>query len=250
MDHGGSLNVLSAVGDTLTSLDFSLPKFLRRYRTGQLAEPEATSSTSIYTIRLHECSLWMVRTWSSSASRAPSLDLAVRRPHKLGYFARLLAELHHRLHEIPAPENLGQTLRRGDRVLHLDLQPANVVMTRRGPVVLDLGWSAVPRWTTPTPRSGRQRRLLDRRRYEPATAISRRIFIRHFLKEFEMDSLRGVMAEVAEGVWSDVRGFHSNEAHGDPVSGTCCDLNDPFPGQLLRRFPDLDGCVRDHRCYE
>ena len=39
-----------------------------------------------------------------------------------------LAELHARLHRIP-PE--------GDRLVHLDLHPGNVLLARRGPVVID-----------------------------------------------------------------------------------------------------------------
>jgi aminoglycoside phosphotransferase (APT) family kinase protein len=44
---------------------------------------------------------------------------------------RLLAELHDRLHALPAPS--------GESVLHLDLHPENVIMSADGPVVID--WS-------------------------------------------------------------------------------------------------------------
>jgi len=44
-----------------------------------------------------------------------------------------LADLHHRLHALPPPDGTP----RGDRLLHLDLHPANVMMTVRGPVVID-----------------------------------------------------------------------------------------------------------------
>lgn len=83
------------------------------------------------------------------------LDLAARRPHRIGSFAALLADLHHRLHQIPAPSGLASPFGRGGCVLHLDLQPANVIMTRRGPVVLDCDGQRLdlPRPTTPTPGS-------------------------------------------------------------------------------------------------
>ena len=42
--------------------------------------------------------------------------------------ARSLAELHHRLHEIPFE---------GERLLHLDFHPDNVLLSQRGPVVID-----------------------------------------------------------------------------------------------------------------
>lgn len=52
--------------------------------------------------------------------------------------ARVLAELHRHLHELVAPEFLAQTpLGPGDRVLHLDLHPLNVILGPKGPVVID-----------------------------------------------------------------------------------------------------------------
>jgi aminoglycoside phosphotransferase (APT) family kinase protein len=51
-----------------------------------------------------------------------------RRPWQAGRAARTLAQLHRRLHEIPFE---------GERLLHLDLHPDNVLLTRAGPVVID-----------------------------------------------------------------------------------------------------------------
>jgi len=47
--------------------------------------------------------------------------------------ARLLADLHRRLHELPARTGAQP----GDRILHLDLHPDNVMLSSRGPVVID-----------------------------------------------------------------------------------------------------------------
>jgi aminoglycoside phosphotransferase (APT) family kinase protein len=47
--------------------------------------------------------------------------------------AELLADLHERLHSLP-PRTPHKP---GDRVLHLDLHPANVILEARGPVVID-----------------------------------------------------------------------------------------------------------------
>jgi aminoglycoside phosphotransferase (APT) family kinase protein len=47
--------------------------------------------------------------------------------------AELLADLHRRLHEIPALWSQDPA----ERVLHLDLHPDNVMLTSRGPVVID-----------------------------------------------------------------------------------------------------------------
>ncbi|MBG0562607.1 phosphotransferase [Actinoplanes aureus] len=47
--------------------------------------------------------------------------------------AGLLADLHRRLHDLPARTGRDP----GDRILHLDLHPENVMLTARGPVVID-----------------------------------------------------------------------------------------------------------------
>jgi tRNA A-37 threonylcarbamoyl transferase component Bud32 len=51
-----------------------------------------------------------------------------RRPWRARRHARALARLHERLHEIPFA---------GGRLLHLDLHPDNVLLSPRGPVVID-----------------------------------------------------------------------------------------------------------------
>jgi len=50
------------------------------------------------------------------------------RPWRAIRAARMLAQLHGRLHQIPLE---------GERLLHLDLHPDNVLLSRRGPVVID-----------------------------------------------------------------------------------------------------------------
>ncbi|MET0939438.1 MAG: phosphotransferase [Gaiellaceae bacterium] len=51
-----------------------------------------------------------------------------RRPWRLAGHARALAGLHRRLHAIPFE---------GERLLHLDFHPDNVLLSARGPVVID-----------------------------------------------------------------------------------------------------------------
>jgi len=59
----------------------------------------------------------------------PSMLRMLRtRPWRVGAYARTLAGLHSRLHEIPF---------KGERLLHLDLHPDNVLLARDGPVVID-----------------------------------------------------------------------------------------------------------------
>ncbi|MDQ4081286.1 MAG: phosphotransferase, partial [Actinomycetota bacterium] len=111
-----------------------------------------------------------------------------RRPWRLRRAARVLAELHRRLHAIPAPATL-PAVGPGDAVLHLDLHPLNVLLAPRGPVVID--------WT-------------NARRGEPAldaaltyviaaTSGGRlgRLFARAFVAHFDPDHVaRGLPAAV------------------------------------------------------
>ena len=67
-----------------------------------------------------------------------------RRPWLIPRHARTLADLHDRLHRVPAPPGCppavgpdGAHLCPGGAVLHLDLHPGNVMLTARGPVVID-----------------------------------------------------------------------------------------------------------------
>jgi len=59
-----------------------------------------------------------------------------RRPWTLRRETRALARLHDALHAIVAPPAL-RALGDGDRLLHLDLHPDNVMLSPRGPVVID-----------------------------------------------------------------------------------------------------------------
>jgi aminoglycoside phosphotransferase (APT) family kinase protein len=61
-----------------------------------------------------------------------------KRPWTIRRQGRLLADLHRRLHALKAPEWLHDApVGRGDRLLHFDLHPLNVMMSQRGPVVID-----------------------------------------------------------------------------------------------------------------
>lgn len=60
-----------------------------------------------------------------------------KRPWRFRTHARLLADLHARLGRIPAPPGLDAPLGEGDRLVHLDLHPDNVLLTPEGPMVID-----------------------------------------------------------------------------------------------------------------
>jgi tRNA A-37 threonylcarbamoyl transferase component Bud32 len=70
------------------------------------------------------------------------LDHAI--PFRIGRDAKLLADLHERLHRIAAPPWLTREAPLpGDRLVHRDLHPLNVLIARDGPVVID--WSNASR---------------------------------------------------------------------------------------------------------
>jgi aminoglycoside phosphotransferase (APT) family kinase protein len=67
-------------------------------------------------------------------------DLGAK-PWRLFRHAKTIAGLIHRLHEIPPPPWLVHKHERCTAIVHLDLHPDNVMLTSRGPVVID--WSNV-----------------------------------------------------------------------------------------------------------
>src|SRR2546423_11782323 len=62
---------------------------------------------------------------------------SVLRPWNAGRFARVLADLHRRLHQLPPMPGLTTPFGEPGSLLHLDLHPRNVLLTSRGPVVID-----------------------------------------------------------------------------------------------------------------
>ena len=65
------------------------------------------------------------------------MDVMVKQPWTMARSASMLADLHDSLHEILAPGWLTQLPDGGDRFVHLDLHPMNVMLSARGPVVID-----------------------------------------------------------------------------------------------------------------
>jgi aminoglycoside phosphotransferase (APT) family kinase protein len=114
-------------------------------------------------------------------------DLA-RRPWRLRRHARTLADLHRRLHTIPAPADLPAPLGEGDGLVHLDLHPGNVVLTASGPMVID--WPNAGRGdgladvaaTWVILRTSRLEGPMARRL---AATVGQRLFAAAFLAEFD-----------------------------------------------------------------
>ncbi|HVX70091.1 MAG TPA: phosphotransferase [Mycobacteriales bacterium] len=69
----------------------------------------------------------------------PSMaDWMSRKPWTVRRGAATLADLHDQLHAIPAPDYLWNAdVGAGAHVVHMDLHPLNVIMSRQGPIVID-----------------------------------------------------------------------------------------------------------------
>jgi tRNA A-37 threonylcarbamoyl transferase component Bud32 len=184
---------------------FELDAFrvLRRYRTGQQVAAEAAIMEHVRSFGYPVPAVHHANGSEKELERVVGdglLELLVRRPHRLGYFARLMADLHEPLHEIPAPPDLSSPFGRGDRVLHLDLQPANVILATSGPVVLDWGWAAAGPPEMDVAHTWLQlatSEITGSAAVRVGGSLGRRAFARRFSREFDVDHLRGVMREVA-----------------------------------------------------
>lgn len=121
-----------------------------------------------------------------------------RRPWLLASHAATLADLHDRLHSIPAPDWLPAPVGYGNALLHLDLHPENVIVTARGPVVIDwLNAASGPgeadvafSWTViacSLPPHGLYRRAV--------TVAGRRLFLNFFLGHFDRERVRAYLAD-------------------------------------------------------
>ena len=130
------------------------------------------------------------------------LEVLSRQPWMLWRHAALLATLHDRLHEIPGPQWLDPFLAGGDRLVHLDLHPLNVVLSPKGPVVID--WSNAARgagaadvaltWLVMMAAE-----IPGGRVQEAVGRVFRRTFARSFLGHFDLASVRTALPAV--GVW-------------------------------------------------
>jgi tRNA A-37 threonylcarbamoyl transferase component Bud32 len=101
-----------------------------------------------------------------------------RRPWRFRSHALTLARLHRELHAVPPPDFLGGE---GDAILHLDLHPANVMLARSGPVVID--WANAARGDAPLD-VALTAVVLAGAPVEPPLSWLRDRFVRAFLGEF------------------------------------------------------------------
>ncbi len=229
---------MEALGDLIASgrdadiFEYGRGQVLRRSRNGRSMRDEARIMDFVRTqgypvpevVEVSEdgCDLVMERIDGPTM-----VDMCEARPWRIGQMGSELAELHQRLHDLPAPEWLKVApCGDGDRLLHMDLHPLNVLVAPKGPVVIDwtnacrgnpsidvaLAWALIASGEVPANRA--EAILLG---------IGRKVLLRAFLKPFAKPDIRSVLNEVVE--WkcrdphmSDIEKSHMRLlAHGGPI---------------------------------
>ncbi len=140
---------LLASGRDADIFDLGDGTVLRRTKTGRSIEREARvmrhvlehgyPAPAVHEVRADGTEIVMDRVDGPTM-----MDPMMKRPWAMPRLAAVLADLHDALHRIPAPDWL-PPLDDGGSVLHLDLHPLNVLMSPRGPVVID--WANAARAT-------------------------------------------------------------------------------------------------------
>ena len=115
-------------------------RVLRRYRTSYSCTAEADLMRYLRQVGFPVPAVFDADGTDLVMERLDGRDMLAdlaSRPWRAARHARVLARLHDQLHQIAAPEGLRQPFGSGDRVVHLDLHPGNVMLTPGGPVVID-----------------------------------------------------------------------------------------------------------------
>ncbi len=109
--------------------------------SGELVAMEAAAAAGFPTVRVHG-----LQDGGLVLDRLDGTDMLAdlgRHPIRLRRHARLLADLHRRLAAVTAPAEMDEVVGpdpaagSGTSLLHLDLHPGNVMLTDRGPIVID-----------------------------------------------------------------------------------------------------------------
>jgi tRNA A-37 threonylcarbamoyl transferase component Bud32 len=130
------------------------------------------------------------------------VDALMKRPWAVRQYGRLLADLHHALHQLDIPSWLPPSvLGEGDRIVHMDLHPLNVIMSATGPVVID--WTNTRRGN-PAADVALTWVLLEcgtvsaNRWIAPLLGRARRLLTDAFLGSGNLDDVRSILRSVVE----------------------------------------------------
>jgi streptomycin 6-kinase len=130
---------LIAEGRASEILDLGGGRVLRRFKAGGNPEREALVMRHAQEHGYPVPEVFEVGADSLVLERIEGptmLQTLLEKPAALADQTRVLVQLHDQLHRIEAPAGL-RALGGGDRLLHLDLHPENVILSPTGPVVID-----------------------------------------------------------------------------------------------------------------
>ncbi len=142
MAAGESPGRLIGAGRSADVYDIGNGRILRRYRSDADTRREADLMIYLAQAGFPVPAVYDATGRDIVMERLHGRDMLAdfgRRPWLAGKYGRILADLHNRLHRVDAPPGLPPAFEAGDKVVHLDLHPANVMLTARGPMVID--WS-------------------------------------------------------------------------------------------------------------
>src|SRR5215469_11887428 len=140
MTATGRPGELIGTGRSADIYDLGNGRVLRRFRTEYNSQPEAELMGYLAKAGFPVPAVYDANGPDLVMERLDGPDVLAdfaSRPWLAGQHGRLIADLHNQLHQIEAPPWLRRAFLPGDRVLHMDLHPGNVMMTSRGPVVID-----------------------------------------------------------------------------------------------------------------
>ncbi len=198
---------LLASGRDADIFEFGPGRVLRRSRNGRSM---ATEARTMEFVRSHGYPVPEIFEVSDDGTdlvmeriEGPTMvDAGAARPWNLRRFGRQLAELHQAVHRLPAPAWVADApCGSGDRLLHMDLHPLNVLMAPGGPVVIDwpnavrgdpavdvaLTWVLIASGEVP---AGRAKAAV--------LGLGRKLLLDAFLKPVLDDDCRAILGDVVE----------------------------------------------------
>jgi len=139
-DAAGDPGVLIGRGRAADVYALDADRVLRRYRTPYSCAAEADLMKYLRRVGYPVPAVLAVDGGDLVMERLAGPDMLAdlaARPWRVTRHARTLAALHDQLHQIAAPAGLPRPFGSGERIMHLDLHPGNVMLTASGPVVID-----------------------------------------------------------------------------------------------------------------
>jgi aminoglycoside phosphotransferase (APT) family kinase protein len=198
---------LLAAGRDCAIYEYGPGLVLRRARDGRSLATEAEAMQYLidsgYPVpRIHELSDDGTDLVMERIAGPTMVELLGAKPWLVGRCGRVLADLHRQLHDIAAPPHWPPSVvGSGDRVVHLDLHPLNVMMSSTGPVVIDwpyatrgdphtdvaLAWALMAAGEIPT--GGLRGRVM---------AAGRDLLVNSFLRGIDVDAAASRLVQVVD----------------------------------------------------